>query len=682
MKLTTKLGLIFLLVIVLVGGGLGFFGIPSMKQYLFEQEINYSRSFLEREAKYTSLRILNYMRENETKGIEDPQTKEAIRELFARTSETFADYFSHETARMFVIDETGEIWQSSDPTRNGKSVSNVWIYDNGKRDKLLRDIKEREKTNEMVHQFSVDEVDGGKRIPKILFVAQLPVQKFNRKFYMCISENETDLAFTANWMSKSLILVLAITILFFYIFFQVFYSRLRKRYDRVVEHAKMIAAGNYNVKIGDRENDEIGILAQTIDRLAAQMSSDKAFEDHYVQGQKMEMIGTLASGIAHDFNNMLGGILSGLDLASQELKSPTNKETPDLALLSNTIRVTRDCANRGKETVEKLLSFSRKREANMLPLDLNKVLRSVQEICQHSFDKRIRIETQLWEKGPATILADRSLLEQAIMNVCINARDAMKKNTGTLSLGIEQVEKSRPSPEKTAVELPYWCLSIKDNGSGIPPRVLSRIFEPFYTTKEKGTGLGLAMLYKTVSDLGGWVDIDSKVGKGTAFYLYIPVSTELADADSSETPAEQTEAKQEAQKDDTSGPDEEISKGKEVILVIDDDEFMLQMTEDILTRLGYTPIAAPDGEKGLEAFKKHKDNIEIVLLDLMLPDLGGDEIFDTIKEMRPDMKVLLISGFKRDPRIADLLVRGCDGFLNKPYSIEDLSKALRDILDS
>ena len=195
--------------------------------------------------------------------------------------------------------------------------------------------------------------------------------------------------------------------------------------------------------------------------------------------------------------------------------------------------------------------------------------------------------------------------------------------------------------------------------------------QPFFTSKEQGTGLGLAMVYKTIDDLEGFIEIKSDMGVGTVFSIFLPASDKVLPEE------QQIPDRPESSLYDTT----KTKTGVEQVLIIDDDEFMLQITEDILSRLGYDPITAANGKSGIEAYEKCKDKAAIVILDLMLPDLGGDEVFDELRKINPDINVLLVSGFKRDPRIADLLIRGCDGFLKKPYSIEELSQAIRDIID-
>ncbi len=674
MKLTTKLALIYLAVTVVLGAGFGFFGIPYIKSSLENRERNYAVSFLERESQIIRTKVKKLEQERLEKGYSEAEFAAARREFFEDLETTFGKFYFHNSGRLFVIDKKGTIVVSSDPTKNGRTVSNLWIYQDGRRNRLIQDMTSTDGNPQPVRQFSVQDFnEAHDRVTKSLFVSEVA----GTRFLICISVDEAELYYSADWISRASILTLAIIILLLYLLFHVFYTGLRKRFDTIIEHAELVADGNYEVTIGDAAEDEVGILARTIDHLAENLRQQKSLENQLRQVQKMEMVGTLASGIAHDFNNTLGGIMSGLELVEQEIRAPADKQSADLELIEKTIRVISDCANRGKETVEQLLSFSRKRETEQQLIDLNRCVKNVEEICQHSFDKRIRLTVKLPSER-SVVLADRSHLEQAILNVCINARDAMDGGGEVTMTVTQNLQATRPRRDNTET-ITCHCIEIRDTGGGMPPETLAKVFEPFFTTKQSGTGMGLAMVYKAIDDLGGWVDVDSREGQGTTFRIYLPAAQgEVEEPGNAPRPAPSSTAVIDAA---PSGKSLSRSDGKESILIVDDDTFMLQMTRDILERLGYQVETAEDGKAGIEVFAREAERLNMVVLDLMLPELSGDEVFDAMREQRPDIPVLLISGHKRDPRIADLLARGCDGFLNKPYSIEELSEAVRQILD-
>jgi len=668
MKLTTKLALIFLVLTVLFGVGLGLLGIPFLRRALEQRERNYAASFLEREAQLLMDRFRQLRLDARARRLTDQEVEQAREQLLGNLDESFAKFYFHSSGRLFVLDADGRVVVSSDPTKNGRTVSNLWVY----KDDALAQLHKALGTSLMedskgpqTRQFDLQEIDERQGlVPKSLFVSYLPQDRY----YVCISVDEEDLYYTARWISTSLLLVLAIVILVFFLLFHFFYSQLRKRYETIVEHAQLIASGNYDVVIGDRAADEMGMLAATIDKLAANLRLQRTLESQLRQAQKMEMVGTLASGIAHDFNNTLGGMMSAIDLIGQELRSPATPGKPDLELIRNTVQVASDCANRGKETVEQLLTFSRMGESHKQLADLNQLVRNVKAICLHSFDKRIVVTVET-PAEKSVVKADRSQLEQAILNVCINARDAMPDG-GELLMRVTRENRARHEFTGQLAESPICHLLIRDSGIGMDKETLARVFEPFFTTKKKGTGLGLAMVYKIVDEHHGWIEVDSRIGQGTAFSMCLPCATGTLPADEPDRPARKEAA-----------PKPSLAQGKETIMVVDDDQFMLQMTEDILTRLGYRSLTATDGQAAIDLFQARHAEIDLVLLDLMLPKVSGDAVFEQIRKVRPGMAVLLISGFKRDPRIADLIARGCDGFLNKPYSIEELANAIRATLD-
>ncbi|RMD77570.1 MAG: sensor histidine kinase [Lentisphaerae bacterium] len=683
MKLTTKIGLSFLIAIILVGGGLGLWGIPWLRSYLIDREVEYAKSFLLRETQYAQKQLNLFQKHAQTEGWQKEQWNIAVQGLFQQLNEIFSQHYAHLTGRLFILNEMGQVLLSTDATRNGKTITNFWIYNDGTRGQILKSFKSDLKFAQIIRMFPVTEVTEQGHEEKTIFVSIIQSSWNRERYFLCISENNSDLYQFATLATHALELTVAITILIFYIMFQLVYSNLRNRYDRILEHARMIAEGNYQTQINDDRNDEIGQLAQTIDALSRRLKAEKEMEKNYLQMQKMEMVGTLASGIAHDFNNMLTGILSGLDLILQELDHPSDGKTVNLQQLRNSIKITRNCAIRGKETVEKLLSFSRKQGLDVHPVDLNAVARAVVELCRHSFDKRIKIILHELDK-PAMIKADHSLLEQAIMNICINARDAIGEKNGYVELSVDMETGKGHRPKK-------YLLKIRDNGCGMDEDTRRRLFEPFYTTKTSGTGLGMAMVYLTIQEIGGTLEVESALGKGTLITIKLPA---LPDDQSTEEglPGESTghkpgtaqkQASASAATDTThpisSLPPRAIDPNAPAVLVIDDDEFMLQMTSDILTRLGYQPYAAPNGKEGLEMLEEHKERIKIVILDLMLPEESGDEIFPKLKTLQPELKVLLVSGNKRDPRIAALLANGCDSFLNKPFSLDDLKGALEQL---
>ena len=668
MKLTTKLMLIFLTVSLLGVLWLDFFAIPKLKNYLVEREVNYAKSYLEMAADETRtwLEALGAMRFTEVPGLAPGDDAKAQRdELFKRLNERFTRFYFHSTGRLFVINSAGEFVVHSDQIMRGHSISNRLLFGGTGANRLIQRIIENR--GEFVQHYDnlleLDEV--GKPVSKVLFVKYL----LGTEYFVCISLNRSDIYYAGDLAAKSLALLLVLMLLFFFFLFHLFYVHLRRRYDMVVDNAHLIEKGNYELSINDSASDEIGVLARIIDKLAAGMRQKVALEDQLRQAQKMEMVGVLASGIAHDFNNILAGITSSVDLLKEELRSPTSGREPNQELLQSTLDIAANCANRGRDTVAQMLSFSRVSEKHMRLLDLNEIIMNMRQICMSSFDKRISITIEAYPKR-AVVKADSSQLEQALLNVCINARDAMPEG-GELCLSIALLDQAAPTFDR------QFVVTVQDTGGGIPADLRERIFEPFFTTKKKGSGLGLAMVYKIIDEHGGHVEIESKEEVGTKFRLFLPMAGH--DLPPQEPPPasepEAEEAAQAAQDAESS----RLANGDTTVLVVEDETYMRQLTEDILQRLGYLALTAKDGQEAVDLFREQHEKIDLVILDLLLPVLAGDAVYDQIRAINPKPKVLLVSGSKRDPRIGGLLAKGCDGFLQKPFAIEDLKAALADL---
>ncbi|MCH2174890.1 MAG: ATP-binding protein [Lentisphaeria bacterium] len=663
-RITTKIGIFFLIVVIGLGAGIGFWGIPAIQKIIKEREENYAISFLENEANANKELKFN-------QALSEKQETDLLTSLNRR----FQRYYFHPSGRLFIMDQNGDIIVASDPTLNGRSVNNFWTYDDGKKGKLLYDIQQPSLggSPNLVKKFKLEDVDKeeGKIVQKTLFVTNIA----GTSYLMCISVNDEDLYYQANSIRMILILSLSILLLVFYLFFHTFYTRLHKRYERVVESAQQIARGNYELSIQDDRNDEIGILAQTIDHLAADLRMKQSLEKQIRQVQKMEVVGSMASGIAHDFNNVLAGILSGIELCTQEIRSPSNGKVADIELIEKTLHVTGDCAIRGKNTVDHLLTFSKKKSNEMETLDLNTVVEQIHSLCKHSFDRRVNLRFEK-HSSPMFIDGDMTLLEQALLNLCLNARDAMENN-GILSVRLKLIEKVPKEMSNYFTQASIYCLEVSDTGAGMTDETKRKVFEPFFTTKQDGTGLGLAMVYKIVTTHGGWIDIKSQIGQGTSFKLFFPKSSS-----SPKTESPISGLKMGVTETQFANKVNELPKGTEKILLIDDDEFMQQMTSGILARLGYETTVIGNGQEAIDFFKKNHKKIDLVLLDLMMPEVPGDVVFENIIKFQAETKVILISGSKRDPRIMDLLANGCKSFLNKPCTIEDLSQAIREVLDA
>ena len=401
-----------------------------------------------------------------------------------------------------------------------------------------------------------------------------------------------------------------------------------------------------------------GIARDVTDRVLAQREIEK-LNKQMLQAQKMEAVGTLAGGIAHDFNNLLQGILGYTQILAME----KDKGDPDIARLQQIEKA----AHRASELTQQLLTFSRKVESRKRPVDLNHEVEQVEKILKRTIPKMIDIELNL-EKNLEAISADPSQLEQIIMNLGVNARDAMPEG-GKLLLETENVILDEEFCKDHLGARPgkYALLRISDTGIGMDRKTLEHIFDPFFTTKEvgKGTGLGLAMVYGIVKSHEGYIMCASEPGDGTTFKIYFPVMEGIPAR--FETEAKNNEATSE--------------RGSETILLVDDEEILRDIGRDILETFGYTVLLAPDGESALELYKERRKHISLVILDLIMPGMGGKQCLEKLLKINPDTKVVIASGYSIDGHAKDALKAGAKAFVSKPYELNKMLQAVRSVLD-
>ncbi len=387
------------------------------------------------------------------------------------------------------------------------------------------------------------------------------------------------------------------------------------------------------------------------------------------QMQKMETVGTLAGGLEHDFNNVLGGIVGIVSIMKYEILS-NDGITPEK--LNDYINIIEESGQRATDMVQQLLALSRKYELVLINTDLNSSTKHVIRLCKNSFEKSVEIDYRPYPER-AIYLADPTQIEQVILNLCLNAYHAMtlmKKEDdhqgGLLTIRIEKIlaDKYFCNHHPEAEEIEYWRLMIGDTGVGMDSKTIAKMFEPFFTTKEKGkgTGLGLAMVYNIIKQHNGFIDVYSEINIGTTISVYLPVLKEF-----NENEVNQVRDK--------------VIKGEGTILVIDDEAMMRNIAKTMLEDCNYKIYYAEDGVSGLEKYLQHKDEIDMVLLDMVMPKLSGEEVYDELKKINPDIKVLLTSGFLQDDRVQKVLSKGVNGFIQKPYTIEKLSKAVDRILN-
>ncbi len=374
------------------------------------------------------------------------------------------------------------------------------------------------------------------------------------------------------------------------------------------------------------------------------------------QAQKMEAIGTLAGGIAHDFNNLLQVTLGYSELL---LSEKSNKD-PDYADLQKIHQAARS----GAELVTNLLTFSRKNEPQPIAMDLNKKIRHVEKLLRRTIPKMIDIRTDLAD-DLVRINADPAQIEQVLMNLVVNAKDAMGEQ-GSLTMRTETVtlDEEYCGFHVEATPGDYVLLSVSDTGQGMDTETLRHIFEPFYTTKDlgRGTGLGLAMVYGIVKQHGGLIDCFSEVGEGTTFKIYFPA-----------LPSEEEPAV------DKTGIMPAF--GTETVMLVDDEEFVRELGARILTKQGYTVLQAANGKEAVDLFKREQSRISLVILDLIMPEMGGKDCLKSILGLDPHVKALIASGYSADTSTKECIGLGAKGFIAKPFRFKELLQQVRNALD-
>lgn len=397
-----------------------------------------------------------------------------------------------------------------------------------------------------------------------------------------------------------------------------------------------------------------GVLRDVSERKQTEEEKHK-LENQLQQASKMESIGTLAGGIAHDFNNILMGIQGNASLMLLKIES----DHPNYEKIKNIEKYVQN----GTELTKQLLGFARRGKYLIKATDLNEIIEKSSSLFART-KKEIRVHTELSEDLWSAEV-DRGQIEQVLLNLYVNAWQAMSTG-GDLYLQTENIILDRSYLKPYKVEPGrYVKISVSDTGVGIDKETQERIFEPFFTTKEmgRGTGLGLASVYGIIKSHGGYINVYSEKEKGTVFTIYLPASEKIA------------------LKEIESGP-AAIIKGSGTILLIDDEEMILDVGIELLEELGYTVKSAMSGPEAIDVFKGERGKIDLIIMDMIMPGMGGGETFDRLKEIDPDIKVLLSSGYSINGQATKILRRGCDGFIQKPFNMNQLAEKVQRILAS
>lgn len=389
--------------------------------------------------------------------------------------------------------------------------------------------------------------------------------------------------------------------------------------------------------------------------ISTDITEKKIQAAQFLRSQRMDSIGTLASGIAHDLNNVLSPILMGLYILSDKLPDPHSQRI---------ISTMEQSAERGADMVKQVLSFARGVEGAHILLRLQPLILDLEKMLKHTFPKSINIEVIL-PADLATVQGDTTQLYQALMNLCVNAGDAMPKGgTLTIEAANTNVDEHYVYINPEAYSGQFVRVIVKDTGTGMPPEVGRKIFEPFFTTKEigKGTGLGLSTSLAIIKSHKGFINVYSEVGKGTEFKLYLPVATQV--------PTDKIE--QESSK--------LLNGNGELILLVDDEEAIREITKATLELYGYKVLTATDGAEGVALYATNKEQISVVIMDMMMPNLDGQTTTNILYKIDPLVKIISTSGFMANGKAAE--GEAVKAFLAKPYTAKNLLKTLTQVLKS
>ena len=432
------------------------------------------------------------------------------------------------------------------------------------------------------------------------------------------------------------------------------------------EGIQRVTAGDLSHSIEIDTKDELGMLAKSFNSMTRKLEEKSnavtkeldEYRTSLLHAQKMEAMGTLSAGIAHDFNNILTGILGYSELALEETTHQPVKEYLQRVL---------DLTQNATEFTKQILFIGRKLPPTSQPIDITQVVADSMRVLRRMVEENIEIRL-IPQAGLHTVNADQAQISQVLMNLVVNARDAMPKG-GVIEIrtGESHVDEEYCAHYAYAAQGHFVTITVSDTGDGISEEIRTRIFEPFFTTKlkGKGTGLGLAVSYSIVKAHGGWIHFYSEEGKGTAFTIYLPAFGPGPDTVVNSREVSQKQA---------------LPKGKECILLVDDEEVIRDLGESILRGLGYEVVTASNGEEALRVYKERCDEIALVIMDRVMPKIDGIESYKLLKGINPHVRVIISSGYAADEAL-NLKELGVLGFLDKPYRMAEMARMVRRSID-
>ncbi len=423
--------------------------------------------------------------------------------------------------------------------------------------------------------------------------------------------------------------------------------------QQITKDGKEIVIESRWTLVYDSEGKPKSILVINTD-----ITEKKKLESQLLRAQRMESIGTLAGGIAHDLNNVLTPTMLSLQMLKQKLKDEQSQKL--LTMLENN-------SQRGADLIKQVLSFARGVEGERNPLLAKHIITEIEKVTKETFPRNIEIRTDI-PKDLLTISGDATQLHQVLMNLCVNARDAMPDG-GILRISAENffIDENYVRMNTEAKVGSYVIIAASDTGIGIPPEILDRIFEPFFTTKEfgKGTGLGLSTVLTIVKSHGGFINVDSEIGKGTTFRVYLPaIKTE-----------------KEMQNVEEQQLELPIGHG-ELVLVAEDEDSVREVTVSTLKDYGYKVLTANDGADAVALYAQNKDKIKVVLMDMMMPVMDGYASIKAIRKINPQVKVIVVSGLAEKDKLVKIESTRAQAILPKPYTAEKLLKTIHEVLSA
>jgi signal transduction histidine kinase/ActR/RegA family two-component response regulator len=413
---------------------------------------------------------------------------------------------------------------------------------------------------------------------------------------------------------------------------------------------------NEEVKRRGEAEEQLRIHQDLLEEIVKERTDQlRKSEMNLLQAQRMESIGQLAGGIAHDFNNLLLVILGYSDLVA---------ESDDIQEIRDYQKEVQSAAERGAEMAKQLLAFSRRQIMDITPVDIPALLTQLRNMIHPIVPANIDVEIRLPDE-PIASMADYGQLEQALMNLVINARDAMPEG-GSLQIGL-----SREALNDSFVDAHPWAragefavIRVTDTGHGFSAETKTRIFEPFFTTKPEGqgTGLGLAMVFGTINQMNGFIHVYSEEGEGTEFKLYLPFLSEMIGKEKTESV-------------------EVGLTGSETILLVEDEPQVRALGSAVLRGAGYNVIEAEDGHEGMAVYGKHKDEIDLLFLDIVMPRMGGQDMMTALRENGDSIPILFTSGYSSSAIHTNFILQDGLELISKPYSPDLLKRKIREVLD-